>query len=329
MRRHALLLGILTLLVAMAVSCDRFREVKRIGVLNWSEDLVGYTQAYQGILDGLHANGYREGFNLTIDYEQAHGNDAEAKRILDAFVRERVDVVVTIGSAACLAAVIALEGTKIPLVFSVVGEPQASGIIDAWASPGRDVTGVAIDIPVQITFGKLKRVLPAARRVGIVYSDRYATAAAAAQHAEKIALREGFTAHLIPVGDEGIEKIEALPGAERGAIDVVYFTADPIFYSDRMMQRALPAFAAAGIPAMLISANYLKYGALLSVGCNFYDIGRQTVPHLIKVMSGIAAEDVPSERPYDYTFVINKSAARKLGITLSWNALIDADAITE
>ena len=195
MGRRPLYLLPLLLLALVVGSCQPFSGHKHIGILMWSEELVGYRQAHKGLIDGLHANGYREGFNIEIDDRTAGGEDAKAREILSEFVRRRYDLVVTIGSAACLVA---------------------------------------------------KEVL-----------------------------------------------------------------------------------AGSGIPVMLISGNALKYGALLAVSPDFYNVGRQTVPHLVKVLGGMAARDVASEGPYDYQFAVNRATARDLGVPLSWNVFIDADAIVE
>jgi putative tryptophan/tyrosine transport system substrate-binding protein len=325
--RFPILLGGLLLLIL--ASCRGAGDLQRVGILEWSDDLIGYRQAHQGIIDGLHESGYREGFNIEIVDRNAGGSDAEAAKILRDFVRERVGVVVAIGSAACLAAKEALRESKIPLVFAVVGAPRESGIIESWAAPGWEATGVAIDIPSSVSFAKLRAVLPKAQRLAIISFTKYATAVAAAKHAAEAAPRFGFTPQLVSLEPAALAHPEAAAAELAGKVDAVYFTADPMSYAEESMKRLLPAFKAARIPVMLISGNYLRYGALLAVSSDFYNVGRQSVPHLVKVMGGMAARDIPSEGPYDAQFIVNRAAAQELGIPLSWNVLIDADAIME
>jgi len=327
--RHIHALFALVALIAAATSCNWAGSVKRIGILNWSEDLVGYGQAYKGIIDGLHANGYQEGFNIHIDYQNAQGNDAEAKKLLKRFVQSKYDLIVTIGSPASLAALDAVKEREIPVVFTVVGNPKETGIINDWSAPGKNVTGVSIDIPLEIYYSKLRSIMPNAKKLGIIYVNKYATAKAASRSAAAIAPQFGFEPHMIAMDEGNLDRLEDVVGPLRRKIDVVFFTADPVLYSETMMKKFIPAFKKIGVPAMILSDNYLKYGALLAINSSFYNMGRQTVPHIVKVMNGIAAKDIPSEQPYDYIFTVNKGAAKELGIDLGWNVLVDADSIVE
>lgn len=322
------LISVLLLLAALS-ACHSPKEFKRIGVFIWSEDLVGYKQAHQGIMDGLRDNGYREGLNLEVDYRSAEGSDAGAKKIVDDFVKNKYDLIVTIGSAACLAAKEGTRESKIPVVFSVVTLPKEAGIIDDWQSSGNNLTGVSIDIPAELYFRKLKKVLPGAKSVGIVYLDKYKTATAAAEQAVNTAPLFGLKPYVIKLKMEDLDRLDEVAKALPEDIDAVYIAGDPITYAETVMARINPAFKKAGIPPILISENYLKYGALFALNGDFYKIGRQTVPHILKVFDNVGPKDIPSEKPYDVRFTLNKKTADDLNIDLNWNVIIEANSIVE
>lgn len=315
--------------IAFLAACYHPKEFKNIGIFNWSEGLVGYQQALKGILDGLHDNGYREGINIKIDYKSAQGKDAEARRILDEFVRKKYDLIVTIGSAACLIAADATKDSKIPVVYSVVSYPKEAGIIKDWQSSGNNITGVSIEIPAELYLEKLKKIIPDAKDLGIVYTGKHLTAIAAAKQAEITATKFDLIPHLMKLEEEDAgENMRRLIKSQT-KLDAIYVVADPILYSEKMMATILPVIKKSKIPSLLISENYLKYGALFALNGDFYKIGRQTVPHILKIFDGIAPENIPNEKPYDIRFTINKKTADDLNIDLSWNVIIEADSIVE
>ncbi len=319
---------IIALLIVLCASCYP-KESKRVGVLMWSEGLKGYRQAYQGIVDGLRDNGYRDGLNIEIDYRVAEGSADKARAIVDGFVWKEYDVIVAIGSAASIVALEQTRVNKTPIVYSVVTSPKEGGVIDGWASSGKNITGVSIDIPAELFFEKLKKMLPKARTVGIVYSDTYRTAVAAAVLAQESAPRAGLVPIMVRLGDGDVDRIDAVIRALPVTLDAVYIVGDPALYEEAAMQKLNAAFKRARIPAMLISENYLQYGALFALNGDFYKIGRQTVPHILKVFDRVDPRDIPNEKPYDVRFTINKKTADDLGINLKWNVMIEANSIVE
>lgn len=322
-------LTVLILLAILISACYHPKGFRRIGVLIWSEGLKGYRQAHQGIMDGLRDNGYREGLNIEIDYRSAEGSDVPAGKIIDDFVGKKYDLIVAIGSAACLTALEGTKESKTPVVFSVVTSPKAAGVIEDWASSGKNITGVSIDIPAELFFEKLKKILPGAKNIGIVYMDKYQTAIAAAKQAGEAAPKFGLTPHMIILKEDDLDEMQEVIKSLPLKMDAVYIAGDPTLYAEAVMEKLNPAFKEAGIPSILISENYLKYGALFALNGDFYKIGRQTVPHILKVFDDVNPRDIPSEKPYDVRFTINKKTADDLNIGLEWNIIIEANSIVE
>lgn len=318
----------LSIIVFALNGCYNSQETKRIGILMWSEGLVGYRQALQGIRDGLRDSGYREGLNLEITYRNAEGKDAEAKKIVEEYVRAKPDVLVTIGSAAYLTAVEGTKGTDIPVVFSVVSYPREA--LEQKGSAKEDnATGVTISISPDIYFDKLKKILPRARRVGILSVNKYATSAASAKMAFLSAPKFGLIPFPIELMVEELDRIEGIIGALSAKPDAIFIPADPILYEEGVMKKIIPPMARLKIPVILISENYLKYGALFALNGDFYKLGRQTVACLLKIFDGVRPADIRSDEPLDVRFTLNKKAAEELGLKPGWNIIAEADSIME
>ena len=90
---------------------------------------------------GLRELGYVKGQNLVVEERYAHGRAEQFANLAAELVKLKLDVLVTIGTAATLAAQRATA--TLPVVF-VVGDPVAAGIVASLAHPGGNLTGLAI-----------------------------------------------------------------------------------------------------------------------------------------------------------------------------------------
>jgi putative ABC transport system substrate-binding protein len=90
---------------------------------------------------GLRELGYVEGQNVVIEYRSADGRQERFPELAMELVRLKVDLIVTTGTPAALAAKNA-AGT-IPVVIAGVGDPVGSGIVGSLARPGGNVTGLS------------------------------------------------------------------------------------------------------------------------------------------------------------------------------------------
>ena len=82
----------------------------------------------EGIIAGLADNGYVDGDNLIVDYQNSEGDPSLFGSIAQQFVTNDVDIIVCIATPNAQAAIAAAEGTDIPVVFTAVTDPVGSGI---------------------------------------------------------------------------------------------------------------------------------------------------------------------------------------------------------
>lgn len=105
---------------------------------------------------------------VLIEYRWTEGRSDLAADIAAEFVRRKVDVIVTAGTALILAA--RQVTTAIPIVFSVAGDPVSSGLVTSLARPGGNVTGLSVlstDLACK-RLGLLRELVPGLRRVAIM-----------------------------------------------------------------------------------------------------------------------------------------------------------------
>src|SRR2546428_12476474 len=118
---------------------------------------------------GLRELGYVEDRNILIEYRWAEGKQERFPVLAAELVALKVDVIVTAGGT--LAALAAKQATTtLPIVFTVVGDPVAEGLVKSLARPGSNVTGLS-NVPTDLV-GKwmelLKQAVPGLRRVAVL-----------------------------------------------------------------------------------------------------------------------------------------------------------------
>ena len=125
----------------------------------------------EGIIQGLADNGYVDGENVEIDYQNSEGDMALVASIAQKFVSDKVDVMVTIATPNSQAAISAAEGTGIPVVFSAITNPVGEGMVSGWDShPDQNVTGVSDMISVADDVDLIMEIVPGVETIGTLYN---------------------------------------------------------------------------------------------------------------------------------------------------------------
>ncbi len=133
-------------------------------------DHPALTQAHNGVIAGLKEQGFVDGKNLKIVFDNAHGNITTAAQIAQKFVSLSPDVIVPISTPSAQAVISADARAKIPVVFSTVTDPIAAQLVRSLKQPGGHVTG-AIDLPpVAEQLEIIHEILPHAKTLGVLYN---------------------------------------------------------------------------------------------------------------------------------------------------------------
>src|SRR5262249_17281967 len=116
----------------------------------------------------LHELGWIKGRTVAIESRWTEGRAERAAEIAAEFVRMKVDVIITTGTANVVAAKQATSAT--PIVFAAAGEPVGAGLVASLARPGGNVTGLSL-LATDLA-GKrielLREVVPGLRRLAIM-----------------------------------------------------------------------------------------------------------------------------------------------------------------
>ncbi|MDO9514616.1 MAG: ABC transporter substrate-binding protein [Syntrophales bacterium] len=317
----------MVLISATFCGCQKKERTFHIGVLQWTEKIDSFNRTYQGVIDGLEAKGYREGMNLIVGYKNAEQDKESALRIAGDFVRRDVDLIVSLGTGSSLAALKATEEKRIPIVYSIVAEPKATGIIKDYDYSGKNITGVTMKIPVKEQFEVVKEVFPQPMRLGILYCTEMPQAIAAGREAAADAPEFGWTPLTVSFPKEDLPQLQDIVESLAEQVDAIYLPPDPVTSSPANRQTVIRVADEHKTPLIVAEGKFVEEGALMAVHCDFYDIGRQASGLIAQVLAGVDVRKIPSQKPVITRLSLNLKKAQQLNIKVKRNVILKADTL--
>ena len=273
----------------------------------------------------LRELGWIEGRTVAIEYRWAEGRSERFAEIAAEFVRLKVDVIVTSGTAAVVAAKQATS--VIPIVFAAAGDPVGTGLVASLARPGGNVTGLSIQ--QTDLAGKrlelLREVVPGLRRLAIMAN--VGNPAAVLEMGEVQAAARTLGLEVATLEIRRAEDIAPAFEALKGRADALYVCADPLVNTNRIRINTLAL--GARLPTMHGIREYVEAGGLMSYGPNFPDLFRRAADYVDKILRGAKPADIPVEQPTKFDLVINLTTAKALGLDVPPTLLARADEVIE
>jgi putative ABC transport system substrate-binding protein len=282
------------------------------------------SQLVAAFVQRLRELGWIEGRTFAIEYRWAEGRNDRYAEIAAEFVRQKVDVIVTVG-AAVLAAKQATS--VIPIVFAAAVDPLGSGFVASLARPGGNITGLsfqATDLAGK-RFELLRELVPGLRRLAVLANIGYPAAVREMNEVQTAARTLG-----VEVATAEIRRADEIaPGIDefKGRADALYVVQDPLLFTHRVRINTLAA--AARLPTMHGFREYVEAGGVMSYGANFPDLYRRAADFVDKILRGAKPSDLPVEQPTKFDLVINLITAKALGLEVPPTLLARADEVIE
>ena len=325
--KKIVLLSILVVAVQFAVGviaeAQQPARIPRIGILlpSSASFILAWVEAFR---QRLHELGYVEGKNIVIEYRDAKGKLERLPDLAAELVRLKVDVIVTGGSPAILAAKKA--SPTIPIVFGSAPDPVGSGFVSSLARPGGNITGLSIMAPD--LDGKrlelLKESFPKVALVAFLSQSGGSRGNLTLTDMEVAAKALRLKLLSLPVGS--LDDFEsAFARAKREGAQALITTANPLISNQ---QRQVLDFAAKNrLPAIYSASEFVEAGGLMSYAPNYADLYRRAADFVDKILKGTKPADIPVEQPMKFEFIINLKAAKQIGVTIPPNVLVRADRV--
>lgn len=277
----------------------------------------------KGVTDELNADGYVVGKNLDLEYQSAQGNNATAAQIARKFVGDHPNVIVAVATPSAQAVVAATH--DIPVVFSAVTDPVAARLVKSWDASGTNVTGVSDQSPMDKHVELIRQLVPTAKRIGVVYSPGEANSVAIVEALKASAQAAGLTV----VESAAARTVDVSSAAQSlvGKVDVIYAPTDNNVTS--AFEGLAKVADQAHMPIVAADTDMVRRGATAGLGLNYYDLGRQTGKLVVRILKGEAPGKMPTETSKTLALELNKSAAKRQGVTLSPALLQSAQKVID
>ncbi|RZB38292.1 MAG: putative ABC transport system substrate-binding protein [Desulfobacteraceae bacterium Eth-SRB2] len=323
------LISTLMIFYLFCFGCQTKNKEFRIGVLQWTEKIHAFNQTYKGVLDGLKDKGYKKGVNLDIDYKNVEQDKELALKTALDFVKKRVDLILTLGTGSTLAALKATEKKPIPIVFSIVGAPKATGIIRNYDDSGRNITGVSMKVEVKEQFEMLKEILPEMEKLGIIYCTEMPQAVVTGKEAAAAAPGLGWKPLTVSFPKRDLPELDKIVNLVAKKVDAIYIPTDPILDSPENLETIIHISDEHKIPVVSVSGKSVEDGVLMAVHCDFYEIGRQAADPMVQIISGVNVRTIRSQRPIIKKLSLNLKKARNLNIKIKRQVILKTDNIID
>jgi len=274
---------------------------------------------------GLREAGYAEGRNVVIEPYWGENSPARIQKLIAEIVASSPQVIVAQGATAPF---VRRATTTIPVVFGYSGDPVEAGLVESLSRPGGNMTGISYLVLELV--GKrielLKELLPGMKRLAVVAVPQHPGDQAERRASERAAKALGLTLEFFESGG-GIQVVEVLAAIERARPDAVMMFPVQSVINNR---EAIAAWAIRHrLPVISGWAQFADGGNLMSYGPNLREASRRLAYFVDKVLKGARPADLPVELPTRVELVVNRRAAKAIGIAIPQSILVRADRVVE
>jgi putative ABC transport system substrate-binding protein len=310
-----------TALWPLAARAQRSAKVTTVGVL--ASQMLPPVRRFAAKLQEF---GYTEGRNLRIEYRFAEGHDERYAALASDLAALPVDVIVTSGTPAALAAKRATS--KIPIVMASIGEAVSTGVVSNLARPGGNITGfTGLNLELE---GKrlalLKELLPHLSRVGLLANKTNPLFDVSFKTLRPAADGLGLTLELFEVRDrEDVEN--ALRQLEKAHPDGVVVPADTLLLSKR--REIAASLTKSRLPAIYAFQEYVEAGGLMIYGASLTAMFENAAGYVDKIFKGANPGDLPVQQATEFELTLNLKVAAALGLKVPSSLIARADKLIE
>jgi putative ABC transport system substrate-binding protein len=307
----------------LAARAQQPAKLRTIGFLGASTP-SNWTQWTAAFVQRMRELGWTEGRTVAIEYRWAEGRTERYTEIATEFVRLKVDVIVTVGTAVAAAK---QATSTIPIVFAIAVDPVGSGMVASLAHPGGNATGLSVQ-STELA-GKrielLREVLPNLRSLAIIADVSYSGSVLETAEVQAAARKVGLDVDVLEIrrAEDIVPAFEAL----KSGAQALYVCPDALVNANHARINTLAL--GARLPTIHPFRDYLGAGGFMSYGVNNADMFRRAGDFVDKILKGAKPADLPVEQPTKFELVINLTTAKALGLTIPETFLLRADEVIE
>jgi putative ABC transport system substrate-binding protein len=272
----------------------------------------------------LRELGWIDGRTIAIEYRWSEGRNERYAEIAAEFVRLKVDVIVTVGSAV---PTIRQATGAIPIVFAVAIDPVGSGLVASLAKPGGNITGLSLQ--ATNLAGKrlelLRELIPRLRRLAILFNG--GNDQTLLEMNETTAAARTLNLDIAPLEIRQMQDIAPVFEKLNAEADALYVVVDQLVVTN--FNRILTFALSTRLPMIYSTRDFVRSGGLMSYGPSYVDMFRHAGDYVHRILQGSNPGDMPVEQPTRFELVLNLTTARALGLRVSESFLLRVDDVIE
>ncbi|MBQ0051656.1 MAG: ABC transporter substrate-binding protein [Treponema sp.] len=282
----------------------------KVGVIQLVEH-PALDASYNGFKDALAEAGYVDGQNITIDYQNAQGEQANCVTIANKLVNDKDDLILAIATPAAQA--VANLTKEIPILVTAVTDPETAKLVKSNKMPETNVSGTSDLTPVAAQIKLLKQIVPTAKKVGLMFCSSEANSIFQINLAKEACAAEGL--EFIEGSVSNSNEIQQVTQSLVGKVDAIYVPTDNMLAAG--MANVAMVANEAKLPVICGEDGMVQSGGLATFGINYYELGKQTGRMAVEILKD---GKKPAEMPIQYLekcdLSVNKETAAKIGVTV-------------
>ncbi|MCC0649329.1 ABC transporter substrate-binding protein [Clostridioides sp. ZZV15-6598] len=289
-------------------SSDKNNEIKKIGITQLVEHQA-LDASREGFIKALEDNGFKDGKNIEIDYQNAQNDMPTTQTIASKFVSDKKDLIFAISTPSAQAA---YNATKdIPILITAVTDPVSAGFADSLDKPGKNVSGTSNFTPIDKSLKALDILIPQAKTIGVIYNTSEVNSKVQVDNLKKYANDKGLK--IIEKGISSSSEINQAASSLMGNVDVIYAPTDNLLASSMPIVSQLATKNK--IPIIAAEEGMVKGGALACQGIDYERLGYKTGEMAVKVLKGESkVSDMPITSLEETNLIINEDTLKALSI---------------
>jgi putative tryptophan/tyrosine transport system substrate-binding protein len=306
----------------LAARAQRAGKLPRIGFLG--ADPTAFSPWTAAFVARMRELGWIENQSVAIEYRWSEGRTERYAEIAAEFVRLKVDVIVTVGSAV---PTVLQAASSTPIVFAVAIDPVGNGLVASLAKPGGNVTGLSLQ--AANLAGKrielLREVVPRLSRLAIIFNVGNAQPVLEMRETDAAARTLGI--EVKPIEIRRVEDFGPAFRALGSSTDALYVAIDQLMVAN--LVRVLTLALGARLPTVFSTNDFVRGGGFISYGPSYIERFRRAADYVDKILRGAKPGDIPVEQPTKFELAINLITAQALGLTIPPAFLARADEVIE
>ncbi len=299
------------------------RRITQIGMLIGSAEAARYGQVFIKAMADL---GYKDGQNARYEIRYGDGSNERALQIAGELAAIKVDLIWTTGTQMTTAA--RLATTTLPIVFSLVSDPVASGIVRSLARPETNATGITV---LNAETGAkrielLNEIFPKLRRVGVLHNPADAASSVQLPYVSRSIAALGKEMMVVEASSPEQFGVAFARLAEWRS-EALVMLENALFVAHR---KTLMDLAAKNHwPTINSTREFTEAGGVMSYGADWGDACRRSAAYVDKILRGAKPANLPVGQPTKFEYVVNLKAAKAMGLVIPPAVLLRPDAVIE